>query len=83
MQQYTGWFSGVGASVPTPLGVSIAGDYQTGQDRNSNRINVVGVGPALGFNVPGISNILQTVGAPLWEIHGGGTYTWVNGPFSP
>ena len=66
--------------MPIEVG-SVAADYQTGMDSNNHHVNVGGIGWGVGINVPGISNVLNEVGAPNWEIHGSATYTWVNGPF--
>jgi hypothetical protein len=82
MQRYTGWFTGVDGSVPIEVG-SVSADYQTGMDSNNHHVNVGGIGWGVGVNVPGVSNVLNEVGAPRWEIHGSATYTWVNGSFSP
>lgn len=83
MQQYTGWFTGPGASVPTPWGFSVSGDYQTGLDSNNRHINVGSLGVGFGLRIPGITNIFDEVNAPTWEGHGSASYTWVNGPFNP
>jgi hypothetical protein len=80
-QQYAGWFTGVSATVPTPIG-AISGDYQTGLDRNNNNINVVGLGYGEGISIPGFNPLFDELAVPKWlqGAHGNATYTWVQGP---
>ncbi len=76
--------------METPLGASIAGDYQRGVDGNNHGINVGGLGLGVGLQIRGVSGLLGdlgtnesggNLGGNLRNIHGSASYTWVNGPF--